>query len=144
MATKANDRYPTVKAFQEALQQYQSHSESVALCDRAEHELNAAVASNDYRDFARRYLHLKKPMHYGTAIKRRSAGFRAQSFSTQVTPNAKATLIWVCRSSIRRTWHMPKSKANYSAQAGAQMFGKLGSNGPGASFSGWRHWFSWR
>jgi len=53
LATDPGDRYPTVQALQEAIRQYQAHSESIALCERAEQELKAAHQSDDYRDFAR-------------------------------------------------------------------------------------------
>ena len=53
LATDPAERYASVKALQDALRQYQAHSESVALCERAEQELKAAHQSDDYRDFAR-------------------------------------------------------------------------------------------
>ena len=53
MATEPADRYPSVRAFQEAIHQYQAHTESIALGELAEQQLQAAKISGDYRDYAR-------------------------------------------------------------------------------------------
>ncbi|HVT29499.1 MAG TPA: protein kinase, partial [Lacipirellulaceae bacterium] len=53
MATKQEDRYQTVKEFQEAVRTYQSHSESLVLTAHANQNLQKARASKDYQVFAR-------------------------------------------------------------------------------------------
>ncbi|MFG0334982.1 MAG: protein kinase, partial [Maioricimonas sp. JB049] len=53
MATLPSDRYPTVQAFQDALRGYLSHSESIVLSVRAEHDLAEAVAADDYTVFSK-------------------------------------------------------------------------------------------
>ena len=53
MATKPAERYQTVKEFQTAVRQYQSHSESILLTDSSEKKLNAAKSSGDYDLFSR-------------------------------------------------------------------------------------------
>ena len=53
MATRPKDRYESVQAFQAAIRQYQSHSESNLLAERAERDLGEAKRSDDYRTFAR-------------------------------------------------------------------------------------------
>ena len=53
MATEPAERHASVQALQDELRQYQAHSESIALCERAEQELTAAHQTDDYRDFAR-------------------------------------------------------------------------------------------
>jgi hypothetical protein len=53
MATEPADRYPSVRAFQEAIHQYQAHTESIALGELAEQQLQAAGTSGEYRDYAR-------------------------------------------------------------------------------------------
>ncbi|MEX2307121.1 MAG: protein kinase [Pirellulales bacterium] len=53
MATRQEDRYQTVKEFQEAVRTYQSHSESLVLTAHANQNLHKARASNDYQLFAR-------------------------------------------------------------------------------------------
>jgi len=53
MATNPADRYPTVPEFQLAIKQYLSHSESIALSNRAEEDLAKARQTHDYEDFAR-------------------------------------------------------------------------------------------
>ncbi|HEX5470570.1 MAG TPA: protein kinase, partial [Lacipirellulaceae bacterium] len=53
MATKQEDRYPTVKEFQEAIRTYQSHSESLVLTAHANQNLQKTRTSKDYQLFAR-------------------------------------------------------------------------------------------
>jgi hypothetical protein len=53
MATRQQDRYPSVKEFQEAIRTYQSHSESLVLTAHANHNLQKARTSDDYQLFAR-------------------------------------------------------------------------------------------
>ena len=53
MATKPENRYPTVGDFQAAIRGYLAHSESISLSTRAEEELTHARKSDDYRAFAK-------------------------------------------------------------------------------------------
>jgi serine/threonine protein kinase len=53
MATKPAERHPTVHAFQDALREYQSHSESILLTESAEKNLAQAEAKGDYELFSR-------------------------------------------------------------------------------------------
>jgi WD40 repeat protein len=53
MATRQEDRYQSVKEFQEAIRVYLSHSESLVLTAHANQNLQKARASNDYQLFAR-------------------------------------------------------------------------------------------
>lgn len=53
MATDPQDRYGTVGEFQDAIRQFQSHSQSVMLAERAETELEEAERSGDYETYAR-------------------------------------------------------------------------------------------
>ncbi len=53
MQTNPQDRYPSVKAFQDALRGYLSHEKSLKLSKKAAQELEEAAASNDYDKFAR-------------------------------------------------------------------------------------------
>ncbi|NQT16739.1 MAG: protein kinase [Planctomycetes bacterium] len=53
MATDPEERYANVGAFQEAIRQYQSHSESISLSTRAEEDLEAAKEKDHYETFAR-------------------------------------------------------------------------------------------
>ena len=53
MGTEPKDRYKSVMAFQKAIRDYQSHSESIALLDNARRQLGAAEQSGDYQDYAR-------------------------------------------------------------------------------------------
>jgi len=53
MATQPQDRYPSVQALQQAIRDYQSHSESISLATRAETDLTEAVESENYELFSR-------------------------------------------------------------------------------------------
>ncbi|MCY2965084.1 MAG: protein kinase, partial [Planctomycetota bacterium] len=53
MATKPTDRYASVRDFQQAIRDYQSHSESLVLGVRAGEDLEKARASKSYDEFAR-------------------------------------------------------------------------------------------
>lgn len=53
MASKISERPQTVKDFQNAIREYQSHSESLALLQRAEDRLQAARLSKDYEELSR-------------------------------------------------------------------------------------------
>jgi len=51
MATQQEDRYPSVKEFQEAIRTYQAHSESLVLTAHANLNLQNARESGDYQLF---------------------------------------------------------------------------------------------
>ncbi|PCJ56933.1 MAG: hypothetical protein COA79_17495 [Planctomycetota bacterium] len=53
MATKPEDRYSTVRDFQGAIREYQSHLESVLLSTQAEKTLNIAAKTKSYADYSR-------------------------------------------------------------------------------------------
>ena len=53
METEPRNRYKSVLAFQKAIRDYQSHSESVALLDNARRQMGEAQKSGDYQDYSR-------------------------------------------------------------------------------------------
>ncbi|TWU36527.1 Serine/threonine-protein kinase PknD [Novipirellula aureliae] len=53
MATQPVDRYPSVVEFQQAIRDYRSHAESVALATRAAEDLKRGQTSKQYADFSR-------------------------------------------------------------------------------------------
>jgi hypothetical protein len=53
LASEPQDRYQSVQAFQAAIRDYQSHSESILLSTRAETDLDEARARDDYPSFAK-------------------------------------------------------------------------------------------
>ena len=53
MHTQPNQRYKSVQDFQDAIREYQSHSESIVLATRAEEHLAEASETDDYQDYAR-------------------------------------------------------------------------------------------
>ncbi|QDV51132.1 protein kinase domain-containing protein [Gimesia fumaroli] len=53
MATQQKDRYPSVQALQQAIMEYQSHSESISLATRAHSDLKGAKATENYELFSR-------------------------------------------------------------------------------------------
>jgi len=52
MATVPEDRYPSVKAFQEAIREYQAHAESIALSNSALKDIKNGETHSDYDNFA--------------------------------------------------------------------------------------------
>ncbi|PCJ61258.1 MAG: hypothetical protein COA79_06670 [Planctomycetota bacterium] len=53
MSTDPENRFATVKEFQDSIREYQSHAESVLLSEEADHALYAAAKSKSYADYAR-------------------------------------------------------------------------------------------
>ncbi|MEX2187644.1 MAG: serine/threonine-protein kinase, partial [Pirellulales bacterium] len=53
MATKPVDRFASVQELQNAIREYQSHTESIVMAGRAAVELEKARGSDDYRDYNR-------------------------------------------------------------------------------------------
>ncbi|MFT5131413.1 MAG: serine/threonine protein kinase, partial [Rhodothermales bacterium] len=52
MATRPAERYPSVKALQQAIRDYQAHAESIILDQHARQDLEKAMESGDYDTFA--------------------------------------------------------------------------------------------
>ncbi|TVQ03575.1 MAG: serine/threonine protein kinase [Planctomycetaceae bacterium] len=53
MATRPKDRFGSVREFQDAIRDYQSHTESISLSARAEEDLAEAIRSDRYETYAR-------------------------------------------------------------------------------------------
>jgi len=62
MAKRPADRYRSVPDFQEALRQYQAHSESIVLTEHAAKNLERANSRNDYDRFARAVYGLQEAL----------------------------------------------------------------------------------
>ncbi|RIK78229.1 MAG: serine/threonine protein kinase [Planctomycetota bacterium] len=62
MATNPADRYPSVAAFQRAVRQYQSHSQSIALTEHAERNAQLAQSREDYDLYARALYGLEEAL----------------------------------------------------------------------------------
>ncbi len=77
MATSPKDRYASVRDFQKAIREYQSHSESIALTARAEEELAAARASYDYQDYARALFAFQEALNLWEGNERAGRGVTA-------------------------------------------------------------------
>lgn len=75
MATRPEDRYPSARAFQQAIREYRSHAESRRLTDFAETELRKGGPQADYRTFEKAVLSLEQ------AIDLWSANTRAKELS---------------------------------------------------------------
>ncbi|MBM4090092.1 MAG: serine/threonine protein kinase, partial [Planctomycetes bacterium] len=76
MAKEPADRYPSVQALQAAIREYLSHAESITLATRAAGDLDAARASNDYRDFARALFGFEESLQLWPANSRAQGGIR--------------------------------------------------------------------
>ncbi len=75
MATRPEDRYPSARAFQQAIREYRSHAESRRLADFAEAGLREASTTEGYRVFEKVVLALEQ------AIELWSENTRAQELS---------------------------------------------------------------
>ena len=53
MATRQEDRYADVIAFQDAIREYRSHAESITLASRARADFARGKQNRDYKDFSR-------------------------------------------------------------------------------------------
>jgi len=62
MATRPEDRYPTVQAFQDALRTWREHAESQHLVERARAQLVEAEATQGYEDFAQALFRLQEAL----------------------------------------------------------------------------------
>lgn len=60
LSTNPRDRYQSVAEFQDAIQKYRSHSESIGLTNRAEEDLSRASRTGDYQLFARTIFALEE------------------------------------------------------------------------------------
>ena len=74
MATQPKDRYPDVKAFQAAIRDYQSHSESVLLSTRAEDDLQEARQTDDYQHYSRALFGFQEARELWSGNKRAAGG----------------------------------------------------------------------
>lgn len=81
MATNQDDRYQTVQDFQQAIREYQSHSESIALSTRAEESLVAARESGLYDDFNRAVFGFQQALDLWSSNKPAAKGLLESKYS---------------------------------------------------------------
>ncbi|OHB85779.1 MAG: hypothetical protein A2V98_11205 [Planctomycetes bacterium RBG_16_64_12] len=81
MATAPEDRYDNVGEFQQAIRQYQSHSESISLSTRADEDLQEARARDDYETFARAVFGFQEAVNLWEGNARASAGISEASLA---------------------------------------------------------------
>ncbi len=83
MATDPKRRHSSVLDFQAAIREYQSHSESVLLSDRAERELAEAEQTGDYQDYARAMFGFQEAadLWHGNEKARRGASVARQAYA---------------------------------------------------------------
>lgn len=74
MATDPKNRYQDVKAFQSAIREYQSHSESIVLSTRADVDLAEAKQTDDYQSYSRALFGFQEAHELWTGNKRAFAG----------------------------------------------------------------------
>jgi len=77
MASSREDRYDSVKDFQAAIREYQSHAESIVLAVQAQEDLNRAGVSQDYQDFARAMFGFQQALGLWSGSEQATAGIRA-------------------------------------------------------------------
>jgi len=81
MATRPEDRYASVAEFQDAIREYQSHSESISLAIRAEEDLQAAAESDDYEAHARARFGFQEALELWEGNTRAKAGVSQASLA---------------------------------------------------------------
>ncbi len=74
MSTRAENRYRTVADFQAAIRLYESHSESISLCRRAEDDVKQATESGDYAAYARATFGFEEAIELWSGNRRASRG----------------------------------------------------------------------
>jgi WD40 repeat protein/serine/threonine protein kinase len=89
MATRPADRYATVRDFQQAIRDYRSHAQSIALADRAEQDLRNAGQTNDYQSFARALFGFQEAIVLWSGNARAQTGLNDAQFSYASTALAK-------------------------------------------------------
>jgi len=77
MASSREDRYESVKDFQNAIREYQSHAESILLAVQAQEDLTRAAGTNDYQDFARALFGFHQALGLWSGSEQAVAGVRA-------------------------------------------------------------------
>jgi len=79
MATEPKDRYANVGEFQQAIREYQSHSESISLSTRADEDLRDAKEKDDYETFARALFGFQEAVSLWDGNARAQAGISEAS-----------------------------------------------------------------
>jgi len=74
MQTDPGQRYQDVRAFQSAIREYQSHSESILLSTRAEEDLDEAKLSDDYKAYAKALFGFQEAYDLWSGNQRARAG----------------------------------------------------------------------
>ena len=122
MATKQEDRYASVKDFQEAIRAYQAHSESLVLTAHANLNLQKARESGDYPLFARALYGFQESLKLWDAndrariaAGRNAARLRQVRAATKATSTSAASLLGRAQSEAcgdcwpRSTWPAPSA-----------------------------------
>lgn len=81
MATNPADRYQTVQELQQAIRQYQSHTESIALSTRAEEDLKEAAKSDDYQQYSKALFGFEEAYALWDGNQRAKAGVSQAQFA---------------------------------------------------------------
>jgi len=74
MSTSPDKRHASVQEFQAAIREYQSHSESIVLSNRADEELAQARRTQDYQDYARSLFAFQEARSLWSANERAKSG----------------------------------------------------------------------
>lgn len=85
MATQPADRYPSAKAFQAAIREFQAHASSLALAIHAEAELQNARESGTYRTFEKALIEFEEALRLWDGNARASAGLSRARFDYAIT-----------------------------------------------------------
>ena len=77
MLSSREDRYASVKDFQTAIREYQSHAEAIVLAVQAQEDLTRAGVSQDYQDYARAMFGFQQALGLWSGSEQATAGIRS-------------------------------------------------------------------
>ena len=89
MSTKLQDRYASVREFQDAIRQYLAHSESITLATRAEGDLENARKSDDYQDYAQCVFGFQEALNLWSGNRRAGQGLQTAKLAYAESALAK-------------------------------------------------------
>ena len=117
MATEPGERFESVQAFQAAIRQCQSHSESLAMAARAEEELQQALQTDDYQHFTHALFGFEEALQLWDANRNADSGLsRTQLAFAQCALRKEDFDLGLSVLNERDTSHVPLRRQLLAAQ----------------------------
>ncbi len=103
MSTRQEDRYADVIALQDAIREYRSHAESIALASRAQEDLRQGQENHDYKDLSRATFGFEEAIALWAGNQTRARNWRKHGLFTRRRPTKTVISISACLCSTRTT-----------------------------------------